>query len=239
MQNIMTAVAGKYSVEKPALVSLSLQKSMDRKLHAVAHNLSNASTTGYKALSVTTQTVNQKGPENISVAYVKIAGIHRDTSDGPIRSTGNPYDFAIQGEGYFKVKTPGGTRYTRSGQFQLNEQGNLVTPAGYNVLNTGGAEIVVTDENRDSLAGTIGLASFESETKVIPIGYGLYETQEKEEVPQNTNILQGALEESNVNAIAQIIDLIELQRLYQNAEQLVENDYDLQSEMINVTPQMT
>ena len=77
------------------------------------------------------------------LALVQDVGMIRDLDPGPITTTGNPLDLAIEGSGYFTVETPEGVRYSRSGQFRLNELGELATADGHPVLDDGGGPLAL------------------------------------------------------------------------------------------------
>src|ERR687884_1610169 len=115
----------------------------------IANDLSNASTPGYKADRSTqrsfgdlllSNTVNGQtvGPLGLGA---EIDSIRTDTTPAPLRVTGEPLDFAIQGEGWFGVQTPQGVRYTRNGQFALSAQGTLMDAMGNQVIGRGGGPI--------------------------------------------------------------------------------------------------
>jgi flagellar basal-body rod protein FlgF len=123
----------------------------------IANDLANASTPGYKADRTSQRSFNDLllsssatgapvGPQSTAVQVDRIV---TDFSGRPLRETGEPLDFAIQGDGFFAVQTAQGTRYTRNGQFTLDAQGRLVTAAGDAVLDASGRPITATDEKVD------------------------------------------------------------------------------------------
>ena len=122
----------------------------------IANDLANASTPGYKADRTAQRSFNELllsnslsgagvGPSGTSVAIDEIT---TDFTPMPARETGEPLDFAIQGEGFFAVQTAQGVRYTRNGQFTVSAQGLLATPAGDPVLGRGGRTIAVAADGR-------------------------------------------------------------------------------------------
>src|SRR3954454_9463481 len=115
----------------------------------IANDLANASTPGYKADRSTqrsfgdlllSNTVNgqQVGPLGLGA---EIDSIRTDATAAPLRETGEPLDFAIEGDGWFGVRTPQGVRYTRNGQFQLSAQGTLIDGMGNQVLGRNGGAV--------------------------------------------------------------------------------------------------
>ena len=115
----------------------------------IAHDLANASTHGYKPDRVASKSFGEMllsdtrngTPVGSLGLGTQIDKQVTDMSAGPLRETGEPLDFAVQGDGFFAVKTPAGVRYTRDGQFSASARGTLVNAAGDDVLGPGGAPI--------------------------------------------------------------------------------------------------
>ncbi|MCL2474396.1 MAG: flagellar basal-body rod protein FlgF, partial [Alphaproteobacteria bacterium] len=154
-------------------------------------------------------------------------------------------DVALQGEGYFQIQTPQGIQYTRNGAFQINSQGNLVTSNGMAVVDTGGQPILFPEDARDvtiakdgtisiitgndisrTQLGRISIVKFADNNNVTVLG-GSVVTTNQEPIPVEDNIaIQGAIENSNVNAVSEMITLIDIQRSYERAAKLIEQDND-------------
>jgi flagellar basal-body rod protein FlgF len=100
----------------------------------LANNLANASTPGFKPdLALVREwsaTAGLTGRTSVPAITMPVALTHTDFTAGPVERTGNPLDAAITGDGFFKIQTPDGTRYTRDGRFTLSAAGELVTVAG-------------------------------------------------------------------------------------------------------------
>jgi flagellar basal-body rod protein FlgF len=122
----------------------------------IAHDLANASTPGYKPDRVAstsfgdlllhdTTTGRQIGGLGLGTQIDRQV---TDTSGGPLRDTGQPLDFAVEGDGFFAVRTAGGVRYTRDGQFSASSRGTLVTAAGADVLGPTGAPVRIGADGR-------------------------------------------------------------------------------------------
>jgi len=117
----------------------------------ISNDLANASTPGYKASSSATTSFdsmllhNTATGQQVGPIYlgVQIDKAKTDLAQGPLETTGNPLDFAVEGTGFFGVKTTAGVQYTRNGQFSVNAQGLLVDQNGDNVLAQNGAPIKV------------------------------------------------------------------------------------------------
>ena len=226
-----------------SLVLLSDQMAMQRSVDVVANNIANGSTTGFKREGIQFNTYMSQPSTKQSTNFVYDRATYRDTTPGAISSTGNPLDLAIQGQGYFQIQTPQGTKYTRDGEFRTDNQGQIVTSSGMPVLTDSGQPVALPEDSRDitisgdgyitaqvgtgssrAQLGKIGVVSFENDQMVVPAGNGLLTTtQTPTPVPGNA-IVQGAVEESNVKPVSEITDLIRLQRAYEQATNLISSE---------------
>lgn len=109
-------------------------------LDVTANNIANGDTTGFRAQRVSFAEALAQKP---SMIHTGIAGGAPDSTRGTFRDTGNPLDCAIEGEGWFGVQTPQGVKYTRAGDFKLDDEGRLVTSQGDRVRAQGGGELSV------------------------------------------------------------------------------------------------
>lgn len=136
-------------------VPLSGQIAQQQKVDSIANNIANANTAGFKRDSVVFKehlTALDKGLTDIDIpngdwttedfyrtqgaenAMVKVDGSYTDFTQGSLQPTNNPLDFALFGKGFFEVLTPSGVRFTRKGNFNLNQQGNIVDSNGFKLL---------------------------------------------------------------------------------------------------------
>ena len=194
-------------------------------------------------------------PSGVQVGVgVRTAAVYRITEQGNVVNTDNTYDLAVQGQGYFKIQLPTGQEaYTRSGSFQLSPTGELVTNNGYTMqpgitipreavgvtINSNGeVEVKLDGQVESSIVGQIELASFPNEAGLEAVGDNLFlETPASggatTGVPGSTgfgSILQGFVETSNVNAVAEITNLIQAQRAYEmNSKVITTSDEMLRS----------
>ncbi len=194
-------------------------------------------------------------PAGIQIGMgVKTAATYRIMTQGDLTSTDKDLDLAIRGEGYFQVQLPDGrTAYTRAGTFELNAQGNLVTQDGFQIepavtipndarqisINAQGQVEVLTDtQTTPTVAGQIDLARFVNKAGLEAIGDNLYLETPASGSPTTGNpntdgmgsLLQRFLEQSNVNAVAEISDLIAAQRAYEmNARVISATDEMMQA----------
>ena len=172
--------------------------------------------------------------------------------------TGNPFDVAIKGEGYFMITLPSGeTGYTRDGSFQLDQNGQLVTSEGYDVqpgitippdavdvtVNASG-EVLVKLQNQTALTnvGQIQLATFANDAGLEAIGNNiLMETEASGTAvvsnpgePGYGQLEQGALETSNVNIVQEITSLIQAQRAYEMNSKIIQTGDEMLSTISNL-----
>lgn len=189
---------------------------------------------------------------------VKTTAVYRITEQGSLQSTDNTLDLAIQGKGYFQIELPSGeTAYTRDGSFQLSKDGQIVTHEGYKVqpgisvdkdatgvsINAVGQVLVKLDgQVEPQVAGQLNLATFANEAGLEARGDNLFmETpasgaanESKPGEPGYGTILQGFLETSNVNVVAEITNLISAQRAYEMNSKVIQTS----DEMLSTINQM-
>ena len=221
----------------------------------IANNLANMNTTGFKEQraefqDLLYQNIQTPGaqtsdqgtyaPNGIQIgAGVRTAAIYRITTQGDLQSTGNPYDVAVQGSGYFRIQQADGTdAFTRSGNFSLSPQGQLVTQDGLvvqpgiaipqNTLSVtinaqGQVNATVAGNNTPQTVGQLELTRFPNEAGLNAVGRNLYLETPASGAPQAGvpgsvgygTIQQGYLETSNVNSVDEITALITAQRAYE------------------------
>ena len=236
-------------------VTLSRQLALFRDMDVTSGNIANANTSGYGAQhiifdSYLTHDINQ-GDKN-PMAFANDISTFRDTSEGSLKATGNPLDLAINGNGYFPVQTPLGTRYTRSGNFQLDGSGTLITADGYPVLDTGGQPIVFPDDTKTIEIGaagniklngtdftTIGVVKFDNEQLVRHAGGSLYmsEVTPQQAEVDDIHVTQGVIENSNVKPVTELTHMITVSREVANTAKFIEVVYDLQRKASNTYAQ--
>ncbi|SEF63091.1 flagellar basal-body rod protein FlgF/flagellar basal-body rod protein FlgG [Bryocella elongata] len=200
-------------------------------LDAVANNLANQSTPGFRARHSTFRaTLAQHGNPNLSMLnedandYGVLGGTRLDTTQGSLTKTGNPLDIAIEGQGYFQVQTAQGTVYTRAGNFSVSAQGQLVTANGDPVLGEGGAPISIVGQPvsissdgtisvNGATAGKLGVVDFPANVDLESMGNNYLKAPANTTPAATTATLrQGMIEGSNVNPISGVVELIDAQR---------------------------
>lgn len=231
-------------MENALYVGLSQQMVLERQMDMVANNIANLNTTAYRSgRPVFQEFVENAGKQKVS--FVLDFGVARDTRQGVLTPTENPFDIALNGKGFLSVQTPDGVRYTRNGHFTLDATGRVVTREGDPLLDEGGGEIVVADPTLgtpvisgdgtiaqgNTTIGKVGVVTFENEQSLTPAGESLYEAPPSATpgpADPETTVVQGMLESSNVQPVIEITRMIELQRRYQSMQNLLSEDHDLQ-----------
>ena len=244
-------VASPLGMDNVMYVGLSRQETLQRELDVVANNVANVDTAGFKVESLMVQTdplrLPAAGEAPRTINFTLDAGVARDFSQGALKETGSPLNAAIQGEGFFRVATPSGERYTRDGRFGMDAQGQLVTASGEVVQGDGGAitldpqkgsPAIASDGTVSQLGQTVGkisVVTFSSLAALAKSGDGLYRNISNLQ-PQPTDqarIRQGMLESSNVEPITQITRLIEVTRAYDTISQMVGQTNDLSDQAVS------
>ena len=219
-------------------VALSSQIALERRLNTIAYNVANSSTVGFRATGVKFEDV-VSGVGEKSLSFASAGDTYISNVTGPMRQTGNPFDFAIQGEAWFAMETPIGTVMTRDGRFSMTENGQLVTIEGHAVLDAGGAPIQLDPRNGapeagadgtlrqdGQLVGALGLYNFDPGVNFVRYGNsGIVPSGEPDAVVDRVDVgvAQGYLEESNVNPMLEITKLIMVQRAFENGAALIRN----------------
>jgi flagellar basal-body rod protein FlgF len=224
-----------------ALTLASMQNDKSRLDH-VALNLANVTTPGYQRQVVATRPF----VDAIQDAQSSQApAVLTDTRPGTIKSTGQPLDLALAGEGYFEVMTEKGPAYTRAGNFNVDPRGRLVTAQGYPVMGKNG-DIHLTGRSPtiDSAGNITEAGAPEGPSQATPIGQlkvvrfdqprtlqrlgeGLVAAGENMTVlaDADVRIRQGALENANVNTTREMVDLIQAMRHFETMHRVVQG-YD-------------
>jgi flagellar basal-body rod protein FlgF len=214
------------------------------KLEIIANNLANIDTTGFKKDNAFLQVLNQQEVlKRQGAGLGELAALDAreftDYTQGSFNTTNNPLDVAIHGNGFFTVNTPQGVRYTRNGNFSLGQDGTVQTTDGYPVLGTTG-ELRISNWSKVSSGGitisphgevmvdkvSVGqlrVVDFPKPYDLEKTGASLFMPKENVvpvEVEPNTMIKQGMLEESNVDAIEEMVAMIDLNRSYETDQRM-------------------
>jgi flagellar basal-body rod protein FlgF len=229
-------------------VSLSSQLALERRMATLADNVANSTTDGFRATEVKfNQVVTDQ--KTADVAFVSEGKEFLSGRSGGITETGGPLDFAIKGDAWFQVETPSGPTLTRDGRFTLTDAGELVTLNGYPVLDAGGGPIQI-----DATAGPITLSADgqlnQAGRPVTSLGIfqadlsggfvragnsGIITTIPPEPIVDRVDagVVQGYVEESNVNAIGEMTQLIQVTRAFESVASLIRDSEDSMKDAMN------
>ncbi len=237
IRSLYTAVSGMIATEN--------------KQNTVVNNMTNANTIGYKADNLVTKSFddvliqNQQktgdstyktrkiGKMSLGVA---IDGVVTRFDQGDLKQTDIKSNFAINGSGFFAIQTADGVKYTRDGQFSVNNQGYLVNSSGDFVLginnntgalgpiNVGNSDYVLDANNNIVINGVatqkIAIADFADYTQLEKVGDNYYEIDENPTFIQG-DVRQGFLETSNVNILNEMVDMISVMRNFETNQKFV------------------
>ncbi|HTH17888.1 MAG TPA: flagellar basal-body rod protein FlgF [Magnetospirillum sp.] len=237
-------------MENTSYIALSRQNALWRQMDVIANNMANANTPAYKGEQMmfreylmNTRSSNRTVGDKLS--YVQDMGVLRDTREGPLTKTDNPLDIGIHGEGYFQIETQAGMRYSRNGHFRLDEAGMLVNSQGSAVMdNRDNPIIFAPNETRIEIAGDgtvstengvvaqLKVVRFANEQNLRKAGDSLYETTDDPEAIQRPQVVQGMMEESNVQPVMEITRMTEMLRQYQSAQNVIDKEHERTLKMI-------
>ncbi len=217
------------------------QKRMD----VLSNNLSNVNTAGYKKEKVVFQVYKDRNIFNVSEntelgnysGGIVIGQKLIDLSEGNIRYTGNLLDFCVNGKNFFAVNSPDGQLLTKDGSFRLDENGNLINRDGYFVVGNNG-NIQIPDDSADgvlsvdesgniymgeNIIDTFKLVSVAGPEDITMIGSSYFILKDGVQPPENTDVFvkQGYIETSNVNGIAEMVDMISITRSYEASQKII------------------
>jgi flagellar basal-body rod protein FlgF len=233
-------------MENAGYVGLSYQMALERKMNAIANNVANMDTTGYKSQHIQFKEYVSQTDAEQPLSLVYDYGEYKNFGGGAVTDTGNPLDIALVGNGFLKVRTVEGDEfYTRNGRLQIDNNNQLVTSSGETVLDQGGQAISIPDGESNiritpegTLAGKqgpfgqIGISKFQNPQLLEPVGNSLFKSSADPQPDPETRIQQGALEGSNVNPIFEMTNMMEVQRRYQSVARMLQTDHDRQRDAI-------
>ena len=237
----------------------------------IANNLANANTAGYKMRRAQFQDLiyqsmiqpgaaagqNTTVPAGLQLGLgTRAAANEIIFSQGTFTQTNNPLDLAIQGNGFFQILQPNGTiAYTRAGQFQLDQNGNLVTANGdllqpqitippnaqtVTIAQDGTVSYTLPNQSAAQRAGQIQLALFQNPAGLNSIGNSLYLPTDASGNPQVAapgsseglgTLMQGYIEQSNVDVVSEFVNLIQSQRAYEANSRVIKAADEMYQQM--------
>ena len=201
-------------------------------LDFVANNVANANSAGFKSEHLYYAMKGKDAQENSRIDLGPTA-TRIDFTQGTLNRTGNKFDLAIESEGFFTIQTKNGIAYIRNGSFMLNKNNELVTPAGDYVMGESG-KIVISGESvgidadgsiqvDGSVAGKLKITSFSNPDDISRAAAGQYVDSGKAgpKKADNYKIASGYLEMSNVNAVKEMVDMIDIQRTFETYQKII------------------
>lgn len=236
-----------------------------RRLDIISNNLANSATIGYKEENVTNQAFKDMLATKIrdgSNAYVdepigtmnlgvKIGETYMDWGQGSLRETDNPYDIAIEGDGFFKLRVTNrngdsSIMYTRCGTFKRTQDGYIVDADGNHLQGSSGdiqipedaVEVAIKEDGTIFADGvivdTIILADFEDYNYLDLYGENMFRTVDGAvEKDANARLEQGYTEQSNVNVVSEMVSMITITRAYEAGQKVIQTEDSLLSRAVN------
>jgi flagellar basal-body rod protein FlgG len=249
-------------------------KAQELNLDNIANNLANANTVGYKSRRAQFQDLmyqsvltpgTSAGQQSVIPTGLQLGlGTHAASNEiifteGSFTETDNPLDLTIQGNGFFQVLQPSGQlSYTRAGQFQLDQNGNIVNSSGMplqpqitippealsvTIASDGTVSYTLPNQNAAQQAGQIQLANFQNPSGLNSLGNNLYAPTDASGEPTvgapggpqgMGSLLQGYTEQSNVSVVDEFINMIQTQRGYEANSKVVTAADNMYQEVNNL-----
>jgi flagellar basal-body rod protein FlgF len=216
--------------------TLTRQAGLLREMDVIAQNIANISTSGFRREGVVFSEYVQRMEEGPSVSMAYGNGRVVDLSQAGLTATGGAFDFAIQGEGFFLIETPDGQQLSRAGIFTPSAEGELVTPDGLRLLDEGGAPVFVPQGVGQVAMAQDGTLSADG-APLARIGLwqpvdpnslrhqaGTRFSADAVEPAEGAVLMQGFLEDSNVQPVAEIARMIEVQRAYELGQTFLDRE---------------
>ncbi len=206
-------------------------KRLTPRLDAVSNNIANVQTPGFKSERVFHSLLkNLERPGKFEYTSKN----HINHAQGPVENTGNRLDLSIEGEGFFAIRGPEGEVYTRKGSFTLNAKNQIVTQAGELLLSQSGMPITVTGRDIEvsntgevrvdgAVAGRVKVVGFNTPQSLIRNGNCVFSDPGTAGLfpVKNAEIKSGHLELSNVQALKEMIDMVDVQRLMEVYQKVI------------------
>ena len=217
--------------------TLTRQTGLMREMQVVANNIANISTNGFRREGVVFAEYVADLGDGPSLSMAHATGRNVDLRQAGLSQTGGAFDFAIQGDGFFLLDTPQGQQLTRAGSFTPSAEGELVTADGMRLLDQGGAPVFIPPD-----AGTVAMGSDGTlSANGVPLGkIGLWQPVDKTQLKHQSGtmfaasggvepieggtVMQGFLEDSNVDAVSEIARMITVQRAYELGQTFLDRE---------------
>jgi flagellar basal-body rod protein FlgG len=218
-----------------------------RRLEMVTQDLANVNTAGYKGVRLVFREVLEgPQPRNLPIGgQVALSEQRMDLSNGNLRNSGNPLDLAIVGDGFFSVQTDHGVRYTRQGAFSLSASHTIVTPSGEPVLgekgpiHLNGTKVEVGTDGSVLVDGSpvdrLKIVRAEDSRSLVREESNYFRAGEADMQPvtEKTQVLQGSIEDANVNPVEAMVSLIDVERQFEAYEHAMRTMDETTEKVVN------
>jgi flagellar basal-body rod protein FlgF len=217
-------------------VALSSQITLEKRLNTIADNLANMNTVGFRATQMKFDNVVTRA-DGTKVDYVSTGEEYLSRQNGGLTQTKNPFDFAAKGDTWFSIDTPSGSAITKDGRFTMLATGALVTLEGYPVLDPGGGPIQLNPldgpptSSQDGIlyqnnkpVATLGLFEVNVGPNFTRVGNSAIIPNETPQAVVNridAGVVQGFVEESNVNPVLSMTQMMTVSRTFDYVTQLM------------------
>lgn len=261
---------------KGIYTALSGAMAQTQKLDTIANNLANVDTAAFKKDKQTFNeflTANEKYPDTLQVprvtasiesfydmqggdkSYVDTNGTYTDFSQGGLKQTGNSFDFALEGKGFFEVQTPNGVRLQRAGSFKVSQDGLLVTNSGHPVLSegvgvepaqrllqlTGSGNVTVAFNGEiyqdGNIVGKMSLVDPQNAEALKKQGSHLYSFKDNQDpqlaLANGVRVHQGYVETSNVNVVEEMTEMIKTTRAFESTQKAIRAFDEMDNKLVN------
>ncbi len=234
-------------MENGSYIALSRQVTLKNELEIIANNIANANTTAFKGEKIIFREfmVGKASKYQEKLSFVQDVGLARDLSEGPLITTGNSFDIAINGNGFIELDTPSGLRYTRQGHMQLDSESRLINSKGFFIMGNNGVINIPLDEGEIYIAndGVIStdissniaklkIVGFEDQQAMTRGAHGVYATKEEPFEITSPKIIQGHLENSNVKPIIEMTRMMTLLQEYKSVKNYISKEHERQQKTI-------
>lgn len=220
-----------------------------RQFTAVADNVANVNTDGFRKLSLDFQEIASTPKGKHTASYVEDRALTISQLQGTMQNTQNPLDVAIEGDGYFAVRDGANIIYTRRGRFIVNGEGTLSTPEGLPVLDNAGASVQFPEDLKSITIGPDGTISTE-QGQIAQLGVFQFKPVDQSRLQRvgtagflpavgaapvamdDPRVRQGFIEGSNVNAVQEMVDMQKVSKAYENSLAMLRSVEDLEQRAI-------
>ena len=237
-------------------IALSRLVAQSRAMDVAANNLANTGTPGYRTERMVFSDWLLREPSSTAgagippggrvLAYTQDRSTYREQQAGTLTHTGNPLDLALGGNGYFTVQTPNGTRLTRAAHFERDASGTIVDDNGNALLDTNGRKLQVAPgdtsisvasggivSSQKGQIGTIAVVRPNDPNQMRAEGSRLFNSGSPTTPVKTPQIVQGAVEESNVQPTLEITKMMNDLREFQFTTQYLQAEGDRQQSAID------